>query len=285
MAPRKPTPTERLVTVVTNLERIVLDMQEKMGCCYNIINKQQEIIELLSAKIDKNTQLLLEIKAPPATSNTTVTEKNNSPGQNNHLFKRHCDSKSSPLMIQPDIVTKVPKILRLSSLNALNNSGPEGITLHNTDTNVDDEPNNTSPRPNAGRRWEPTSAITGQPLSRPLVSPRGASIPVAPATGIPCGLQAAAPRSINLHLFNLSKGTTVEDISKHVESKMGMKNINCEKLVVTRGDYSSFRLEVPASKVHIIKNSNNWPEGVSIRKFNVVESKNSQPRFRKPSPR
>jgi hypothetical protein len=85
------------------------------------------------------------------------------------------------------------------------------------------------------------------------------------------GLRAAGPRVVSLHVFNLSEDTTVEDVIHHVQTKLGISAPVCEKLVVTRGKYTSFRLEVPADKQRLVRSSHNWPDGVSVRLFNVVQ--------------
>lgn len=88
------------------------------------------------------------------------------------------------------------------------------------------------------------------------------------------GLRAAAPRSVSLHVFNLSEETTSADLVDHIKSTMDIQVDRCEQLTVTRGHYSSFKIDVPANKVGVIRNRKHWPEGVSIRIFNIVKPKN-----------
>ncbi|KAJ2937593.1 hypothetical protein O0L34_g19073 [Tuta absoluta] len=88
-------------------------------------------------------------------------------------------------------------------------------------------------------------------------------------------LSAAPPRTTSLHLFNLSTSTSIDDITGHVKRLIKTGEIRCEQLI-TRGDYSSFRLDVPAASLKAVCDPGVWPEGVSICRFNVVspESKN-----------
>ncbi|XP_063370741.1 uncharacterized protein LOC134659066 [Cydia amplana] len=122
------------------------------------------------------------------------------------------------------------------------------------------------------------------PTAPAVSSPGISSAPLPPLPAVtdpvpqsPCasGLRAAGPRVVSLHVYNLSEETTTEDVVRHVQTNMGIAAPVCQKLVVTRGNYTSFRLDVPADKVKAAKNVANWPSGVGVRYFNVVQPKNS----------
>ncbi|XP_047996381.1 uncharacterized protein LOC125234215 [Leguminivora glycinivorella] len=97
----------------------------------------------------------------------------------------------------------------------------------------------------------------------------------APLTSSTCSLRAAGPRVVSLHVYNLSEATTTEDVVRHVQDQMGIASPVCQQLVVTRGNYTSFRLDVPANKVKAARDNANWPTGVGIRYFNIVQPKNA----------
>ncbi|KAJ2937388.1 hypothetical protein O0L34_g16572 [Tuta absoluta] len=100
--------------------------------------------------------------------------------------------------------------------------------------------------------------------------------PTNPTNATPGSLKAAAPRIISWHIFNFSEGTTSEDIAQYTETVLKIQRFQCEQLKVTRGNYTSFRLDVPATATSIIKHPSSWPEGVTVRRFQIVTSKNSQ---------
>lgn len=128
------------------------------------------------------------------------------------------------------------------------------------------------------------AAITAAPTTSAV--PAAKPVPSTPAAPGPPdvsdpprkleGLRAATQRPVSLHVFNLSTETTTDDVIRHVKSIIGIQVDICERLKVTRGQYSSFRIDVPASKVRLVRNSKHWPDGVSVRMFNVVEPKNFQ---------
>lgn len=109
------------------------------------------------------------------------------------------------------------------------------------------------------------------PPSKPSPSVSQSSSQLSSRTST-CGLKAASPRVISWHVFNLSEGTTVSDVIHYVETELKIRDAKCEQLKVTRGQYSSFRLDVPAANTFIIKQHTSWPEGVSVRRFKIVQS-------------
>jgi hypothetical protein len=142
-------------------------------------------------------------------------------------------------------------------------------------------PGSSVPSASANRTAAPSALETTMPpvVKLPAV-PTARTPPPAPmlraAPKHQEGLQAAAPRPISLHVFNLTVETTTDDVVHHIKSKFGIQVEKCEQLKVTRGNYSSFKVDVPAHKVGIVRSHKHWPEGVSIRNFNVVEPKNYQ---------
>ncbi|KAJ2948836.1 hypothetical protein O0L34_g5763 [Tuta absoluta] len=314
MAPKKPTVTKRLVSVVTNLEEVVLDMQQKLDCCYIVIKEQQELIRTINIKTDKHTQMLKTITSPTRSTNVLSVKKtkvqNNLPEQGN---PNHKNVQHSTTQLETTL-TSIPSMLRLSSLNDFDDSGPEGLTMVEVNKNqqkLQSSPQSktqqavgvatgTNPRssPSSNRRWErQTNCITSTPeavgtrqTSRSATHQKPPTVlaPGNPSThrftnegrqgeakGV--GLCAGPPRVASFHLFNFSQSTVSQDITSHLKSRVGLENLTCVQLQ-TKGQYSSFRLDVPTNKAHLIRNDKLWPEGVSIRNYNVVTSKNLNPR-------
>ncbi|KAJ2938060.1 hypothetical protein O0L34_g19383 [Tuta absoluta] len=118
--------------------------------------------------------------------------------------------------------------------------------------------------------------IVSAPRSRRVDPPAPLHAPTSPTNATPGSLKAAAPRIISWHIFNFSEGTTSEDIAQYTETVLNIQQFQCEQLKVTRGNYTSFRLDVPATATSIIKHPSSWPEGVTVRRFQIVTSKNSQ---------
>ncbi|KAJ2937420.1 hypothetical protein O0L34_g18607 [Tuta absoluta] len=144
MAPKKPTVTERLVSVVTNLEEVVLEMQQKLDCCYIVIKEQQVLIRTINIKTDKHTQMLKTITTPTRSTNILSVKKtnvqNNLPEQGN---PNHKNVQHSTTQLETTL-TGIPSMLRLSSLNDFDDSGLEGLTM--VEVNKDQQKLQSSPQ-------------------------------------------------------------------------------------------------------------------------------------------
>lgn len=273
MAPTSKAAIERLVDVISNLEMKINDMYTKLEHCHDTIKSQNLYISKQDEKISQLLTKIDELKNMTIT-NKNIKKRHNTKTNKNQLF--HSPDKSigqhqntiNSMMSNP--VNSIPS--RLSVPLTLDDSGPQGITMieqpqvHSIHTNTtgDNEPPLTSTQILTPDTNE--SAKNANPLitrERKLKS------------GV--GLRAAPPRVGCLHLFNFDVNTTPEDIQLHLQSQLRVTSISCERLP-TRGEYASFKLEVPASNVPSIRNSKLWPAGVSIRKFNIVNDSKNSPR-------
>ncbi|KAJ2943641.1 hypothetical protein O0L34_g16754 [Tuta absoluta] len=119
---------------------------------------------------------------------------------------------------------------------------------------------------------KPTAQVQHAARAQPVVQAQAAALAQPAAQAQPGCLSAAPPRTSALHLFNFSVETTTADIIDHLKLRLKLNVARCEKLT-TLGEYSSFKLDVPAARVRDIRNRNLWPEGVAIRPFNEITSK------------
>ncbi|KAJ2949293.1 hypothetical protein O0L34_g6242 [Tuta absoluta] len=254
MAPKKPTPTERLVAVITNLEQVVLKLQDKLESCKTTIDNQQGIITSLGIKIDQNTQALKEYMNVSTNCKSTLSTATESKPEK-YSPKQNSASKSK------DMITgvNVPRILLVNSFAALDDSGPEGITSHHdiqVELNEKSSPEfetptltldtSTSPSTTTGNPWKRVGSRSSPPPTKGLhvqVSKNTAACqgpafqPAAggrlinhdhhkhddqqdPKCSGGVGLRAGPPRVSSLHLFNFSSGTVPVDITNHLKSHL-----------------------------------------------------------------
>lgn len=270
MAPAKAKSTtntaavNRLVDVISNLKAEITEMKDDIRSCHNIISAQQKLLTYQNDSIQALLRIVTNKTFHPTLHGPQHFSLNESGpqgivflGDEQEQFHsaggRSMTSSQGPARQSP---TPRPRRRVVTSTN--NHQSP---TANNSQQNQ----NQHVSAPGAAT-LPGSGGSTTPPRPEPEVSPCGSS---------PAGLRAAAPRVVSLHIFNLSEDTTVEDVIRHVQNQMDIPSPVCEQLVVTRGSYTSFRLDVPAGKQNVARNTKNWPEGVSIRSFNVLQPKNS----------
>lgn len=270
MAPTSKAAIERLVNVISNLEMKINDFYTKLEHCHDTIKSQNLYI---SKQDEKITQLLTKIDE---LKNMTVTNKNikkrrNTKTNKNQIFHSLDNSigqhQNTINYMMSNPVSSIPP--RLSVPLTLDDSGPHGITMIQQPVHsIHTHPTNDNETPLTSTHTLTPDTNESTKTANPLIT-RERKL----KSGVG-GLRAAPPRVGCLHLFNFDVDTTPEDIQLHLQSQLRVKSISCERLP-TRGEYASFKLEVPASNVPSIRNSKLWPAGVSIRKFNIItDSKN-----------
>jgi hypothetical protein len=301
---------KRLVDVILNLEVELKEIKHKLHGCHDLIsNQQHEIIE----NKNQMAELLKIVRALPGNTERPEIEGARDIPYNlhSHFTNNVTLNESGPQGIpyigdtaDEETATQCVPTAAAEVQNAKIKQKPPKpsstpVVLQNTGgpacTSRRGRPRRAAPLP-ASAGLDPATpnvvpatempVSTGPPstestkVPEPLMSGRagGPSAPAVLTTGgtprIQPSLRAAAPRQASLHVFNLSEETTAEDVLQHVRCKLGVEVAQCERLVVTRGQYSSFKLDVPAEKVHLVRNAQHWPANVSIRRFNFVAPKN-----------
>ncbi|KAJ2951370.1 hypothetical protein O0L34_g13511 [Tuta absoluta] len=275
MAPPSKAALDRLVDVVNGLGTQITALNIKLNDCYDVINKQKTYIMQQEQNIRQLLMTVDEIKTNQISQKCKDEIKEHSPGVSQNL--------ASPFHLGP-----VPTVPHRFSAPLLNESGPQGITIHNTmDGWTNPIANQTSNPPScmstpvsASAPAKKQSVMFAQAVKSPpaaAITPAAHGKPTAQdkpaAQAKPVGLITAPPRSRYLHLFNFSLETTTADITNHLDSCLKLRDVSCEKLT-THGDYSSFKLQVPAASVRSVRNRSLWPEGVSVRPFNDISTKN-----------
>ncbi|KAJ2937243.1 hypothetical protein O0L34_g19280 [Tuta absoluta] len=236
---------ERLVAVISDLSTKITQMDTKLNDCNKIIQEQRVYIERQEETIMgmyKKLDLLSktphsEPKSPYTPSKSKKKgkkgKKQHSPGYKTadsptKMYTSAQFNHTSPL-------GKIPAQLQVT--NALNDSGPQGLTAFQSSLNVTVE----SPSP-------PVQSINRNTFAASVAA--GAMGVGSQGTK---SLSAAPPRTTSLHLFNFSTSTSIDDITEHVKRLIKTGEIRCEQLI-TSGDYSSFRLDVPAASLKTVRN-------------------------------
>lgn len=76
-------------------------------------------------------------------------------------------------------------------------------------------------------------------------------------------LEAAERRKL-LHLFYVKKGTNSEQIQAHLNTICG--NDDCKvEVLKSRGEYASFKLNVPATQADEVLSPQNWPADICVK--------------------
>lgn len=274
MAPPTKAAIDRLVDVVSDLSLKISDMQLKLNDCFTIISKQKSYIDESDKKVDlilNKLEILLQKETDDKKAlQQSITRKNKNKNKKQKDKNSPDTSRKVPALFSTITAAKIPRFCVTQSPSTLDDSGPQALTIIDTVNTTPRHsilgPVNTTPRHKSPGICQPRPAAESESSSH---------------TGTPetrC-LRAAPPRTVSLHLFNFSVGTSPDDITNHLKSRLHMTAC-CEKLT-TRGEYSSFRLDVPAAKVQSVRDPKLWPEGVAVRKFNVVTSKNGKKQHNK----
>lgn len=285
---------DRLVDVISNLEVTITDLQYRVTECYEIIKTQQielttqreitgEILKLLKhnspnvcTENHPNTySKIVKIPARFAVTNNVPLDESGPSGLV-HIDTVYNDpnTQSTPHST-PSLTTTPPMAEQQQPIQQPVDKPRRGRPARQRKTALaqDASPSDTATATAVHQQTESVRpSVPLEPVQlfvhseQPLVSEKQR------------GLRAAAPQPVSLHVFNLSVETTAEDVLRHLESGLSIKVTRCEKLTVTRGQYSSFRIDVPSDKVRLVRNSKHWPDGVAVRMFNFVQTKNLKPR-------
>lgn len=266
MAPPSKAALDRLVEVISNLEIKITKLDIKLDHCCDTIKTQNAYIQKqdnrLSQLLEKIDELSIKNDIPNNKHKNKRKIKYNS-HVSNTVQQQHTTTFSNT-------ISSIPP--RMSVPLTLDDSGPHGITMIEQPLQKNDDKYSTdnykqitmtSRTSTPDPRETQQSTNTTKPLGKRTLELKSG------------GLRAAPPRIGSLHLFNFNIDTTPEDIKQHLLSKLKINNIGCERLP-TRGEYASFKLDVPTCKVQSVRDPGLWPTGVSIRKFNIVTPKNSK---------
>ena len=101
----------------------------------------------------------------------------------------------------------------------------------------------------------PAMASKRPRMSRPFVFVRGA--------GAPNPELMVAKKMKHIHLFYLAKGTSVEQVLKYIRMCYADADVEAE-LLLTRGDYASFKLRVPEELFDPLMDPQFWPTGAAV---------------------
>lgn len=232
---------DRMVDVVLNLETEVSEIKEELRSCKNIITGQQTLLTHQYRCI----QTILNV----------LTNSH----QALNIVQHSSLNDSGPAGIiclngEPPAVKKLNTSLTGQSLEVPTGAGPPVVHAlvspvptprmpRARDTNHGPQP--ASATYSSAAAHESAASSSGHVPPGPL---RDGGAGAASLVGKPSKsveLRAAPPRHSSLHVFNLSHETTSDNILQHIASKMAIKDATCVKLNVTRGQYSSFHLDVP----------------------------------------
>ncbi|KAJ2952083.1 hypothetical protein O0L34_g4350 [Tuta absoluta] len=220
-----------------------------------------KILETANAPTSPTRSPQITPTRPIIPVNFKPAKKGKGNGKKTNLQTSADCSKNVTTVDTTAVVNTVPRQLQVIN-NSLSDSGPQGLTASQSSLN------------------ESTSSQLSQvQTTNATLSPPSAKAADSRFQG-ETSLRAAPPRTAALHLFNFNIETTVEDIVGHVKKFIKTSEVHCEKLV-TRGDYSSFKLNVPTASFKVIRDFKIWPAGVSIRKFNDITSKNIRPQLQR----
>jgi hypothetical protein len=281
----------RLVGEISNLKDEISGMKDQIKCCYSVIREQEKLLtyqsrcmQTILSTITNNTDtpygplnesgpqgLIFVTDEAPGDDECRLTTSPRTPVAQS--FAARNSAPTSPVL---PVVESVPSVEPpTSSFTETKTPDPEPA-----DHGHEPERRRTRPRRaaalaqnkpskrNVGDIAAAVPDMANEALPSATVQP--ADTPRAPITS---SLRAAAPRVVSLHVYNLSEDSTTEDVVRHVQDHMGIMAPVCQQLAVTRGNYTSFRLDVPADKVKVARNAGSWPEGVSVRFFNVIQPK------------
>jgi hypothetical protein len=272
----------RLVEIITNLKTEIADMKDRIECCNCTILEQHKLLTSQNANIQAILRVMTGTNNHPELPHKSLAFQHvtlNESGPQGIVFldeEQHVQSTITPPSLAVPMSPGVPAA-----------SEPEPKARRNRQRR---DPTN-SPLITADHHQspegQPPMPVQPVPVLQTVPRPQAAGLTVAPPAAAPirnpsrsssergaAGLRAAGPRITKLHVFNLSEDTTPDDVIHHVQTRMGIPKPVCEQLVVTRGKYASFRLDVPTDNQKIVRDTSNWPAGVSVRLFNVVQAKN-----------
>lgn len=266
MAPPSKAALDRLVEVISNMELKINELNIKLDNCHDTIKTQNTYIQIQDEKL---SQLLVKVEEL-----STKVDKSSKTRKNQRKIKYNSrDSNTAQQQhttTYSNTITSIPP--RMSVPLTLDDSGPHGITMIEQPLEQ-----NVSKHSTGNYKHIAMTTRTSTPDTRVIQQSTNTTKPLGKRTHElkTGGLRAAPARIGSLHLFNFNIDTTPDDIKKHLLSQLEINNISCEQLP-TRGEYASFKLDVPISKVQSVRDPGLWPTGVSIRRFNIVTPKNSK---------
>ena len=80
-------------------------------------------------------------------------------------------------------------------------------------------------------------------------------------------ISVVTKRQWSIFISRVSPATTPDDIGFHVRSIEPDANVECIKLQTRFPTYNSFRVNIVSEDIERVMNTNNWPQGILIRKF------------------
>lgn len=252
-----------LVDEISTLKIEVTEMKDEIRGCHDVIREQQRMLTYQNECIQRILGIVSNQPVHPRLSLSQHLSLDES-GPQGIIFT---NEQQPPLVtmepMPPTPASPVPQPARIAPALMSHRSCPPRVTP----SALNDEKCSSDANGSI-----PTTILS--PAKVPATPMKAQLKATQPREKRSMGLSAAAPRVASLHIFNLDINTTAEDVVRHVRTQMGISAPICEQLVVTRGSYSSFRLDVPTDKLRTARNIKNWPEGVSVRTFNVVQPKN-----------
>lgn len=264
MAPPSKAALDRLVEVISNMELKINELSIKLENCHDTIKTQNICIQIQDNKV---SQLLVKIEELSIkVDKSSNTRKNQRKIKYNSRDRNTAQQQHTTTFL--NTISSIPP--RMSVPLTLDDSGPHGITM--IEQPLEKNVNKHSTR---SCKHITMTTCTSTPDTRVIQQSTNTTKPLGKRTHdlTTGGLRAAPARISSLHLFNFNIDTTPDDIKKHLLSQLEINNISCEQLP-TRGEYVSFKLDVPTNKVQSVRDPGLWPTGVSIRKFNIVTPKN-----------